>query len=286
MFDADSVSDDQLQRSHGAARLAFANRSNRNSIVERYASAPVRILTPSVQGVFLKLCLLIHLVGLREDTSHVDILVAQNAQALVTGQAAEKIYRSIDMPASIRTVIKIEDDSTLEYLPQESILFDGAKLNRAVNISLGARSCLLLSEMFVLGRWAMKEDFTRGIFLDRWSIDVAGQPIWREGLRVEGGLSSLSSSLGFANARALATIFYVGANAGEVLGLARDAIGPMGGATIVRDMLVVRMLGNEAGMLKQQLGEIISVIRRPHWAVLQKCLEFGVVRGKYAANTA
>ena len=262
MFDADSVSDDQLQRSHGAARLAFANRDNRNSIVERYASAPVRILTPSVQGGIPEAVLANTSGGIAGgDTSHVDILVAQNAQALVTGQAAEKIYRSIDMPASIRTVIKIEDGSTLEYLPQESILFNGAKLNRAVNISLGARSCLLLSEMFVLGRWAMNEDFTRGIFLDRWSIDVAGQPIWREGLRVEGGLSSLSSSLGFANARALATIFYAGANAAEVLGLARDVIGPMGGATIVRGMLVVRMLGNEAGMLKQQLGEIISIIR-------------------------
>ena len=262
MFDADSVSDDQLQRSHGAARLAFANRYDRNSIVERYASAPVRILTPSIQGGIPEAVLANTSGGIAGgDTSHVDILVAQNAQALVTGQAAEKIYRSIDMPASIRTVIKIEDGSTLEYLPQESILFDGAKLNRAVNISLGARSCLLLSEMFVLGRWAMNEDFTRGIFLDRWSIDVAGQPIWREGLRVEGGLSSLSSSLGFANARALATIFYAGANAAEVLGLARDVIGPMGGATIVRGMLVVRMLGNEAGMLKQQLGEIISIIR-------------------------
>jgi len=262
MFDADSVSDDQLQRSHGAARLAFANRDNRNSIVERYASAPVRILTPSVQGGIPEAVLANTSGGIAGgDTSHIDILVAQNSQALVTGQAAEKIYRSIDMPASIRTVIKIEDGSTLEYLPQESILFDGAKLNRAVNISLGARSCLLLSEMFVLGRWAMNEDFTRGIFLDRWSIDVAGQPIWREGLRVEGGLSSLSSSLGFANARALATIFYAGANAAEVLGLARDVIGPMGGATIVRGMLVVRMLGNEAGMLKQQLGEIISIIR-------------------------
>jgi len=262
MFDADSVSDDQLQRSHGAARLAFANRDNRNSIVERYASAPVRILTPSVQGGIPEAVLANTSGGIAGgDTSHVDILVAQNAQALVTGQAAEKIYRSIDMPASIRTVIKIEDGSTLEYLPQESILFDGAKLNRAVNISLGARSCLLLSEMFVLGRWAMNEDFTRGIFLDRWSIDVAGQPIWREGLRVEGGLSSLSSSLGFANARALATIFYAGANAAELLGLARDVIGPMGGATIVRGMLVVRMLGNEAGMLKQQLSEIISIIR-------------------------
>jgi urease accessory protein len=262
MFDADSVSDDQLQRSHGAARLAFANRNNRNSIVERYASAPVRILTPSIQGGIPEAVLANTSGGIAGgDTSHVDILVAQNAQALVTGQAAEKIYRSIDMPASIRTVIKIEDGSTLEYLPQESILFDGAKLNRAVNISLGARSCLLLSEMFVLGRWAMNEDFTRGIFLDRWSIDVAGQPIWREGLRIEGGLSSLSSSLGFANARALATIFYAGANAAEVLGLARDVIGPMGGATIVRGMLVVRMLGNEAGMLKQQLGEIISIIR-------------------------
>ena len=262
MFDADSVSDDQLQRSHGAARLAFANRDNRNSIVERYASAPVRILTPSVQGGIPEAVLANTSGGIAGgDTSHIDILVAQNSQALVTGQAAEKIYRSIDMPASIRTVIKIEDGSTLEYLPQESILFDGAKLNRAVNISLGARSCLLLSEMFVLGRWAMNEDFTRGIFLDRWSIDVAGQPIWREGLRIEGGLSSLSSSLGFANARALATIFYAGANAAEVLGLARDVIGPMGGATIVRGMLVVRMLGNEAGMLKQQLGEIISIIR-------------------------
>ena len=262
MFDADSVSDDQLQRSHGAARLAFANRDNRNSIVERYASAPVRILTPSIQGGIPEAVLANTSGGIAGgDTSHIDILVAQNSQALVTGQAAEKIYRSIDMPASIRTVIKIEDGSTLEYLPQESILFDGAKLNRAVNISLGARSCLLLSEMFVLGRWAMNEDFTRGIFLDRWSIDVAGQPIWREGLRVEGGLSSLSSSLGFANARALATIFYAGANAAEVLGLARDVIGPMGGATIVRGMLVVRMLGNEAGMLKQQLSEIISIIR-------------------------
>jgi urease accessory protein len=115
--------------------------------------------------------------------------------------------------------------------------------------------------MFVLGRWAMGEDFTVGTLSDRWKVDVAGRPIWRESLRLEGGLPSLSSPIGFADARALATIFYVGSNAAEILESVREALGTLSGATLVRGMLVIRMMGTEAGALKGQLANIISNIR-------------------------
>lgn len=262
MFDAALVSDNQLQRSHGTIRLAFAKKGDRNFIAERYASAPSRILVPSNHLSVPEAVLANTSGGIAGgDTLKFDVLVASETEALVTGQAAEKVYRSIDVPASIRTRIEVEDEGVLEYLPQETILFNGAKLDRQVDISLGLRARLLLSEMFVLGRWAMGEDFTIGTLTDRWKVDVAGRPIWRESLRLEGGLPSLNSPIGFAGARALATIFYVGSNAAEILESVREALGTLSGATLVRGMLVIRMMGTEAGALKGQLANIISNIR-------------------------
>jgi urease accessory protein len=262
MFDAALVSDNQLQRSHGTIRLAFAKKGDRNFIAERYASAPSRILVPSNHLSVPEAVLANTSGGIAGgDTLKFDVLVASETEALVTGQAAEKVYRSIDVPASIRTRIEVEDEGVLEYLPQETILFNGAKLDRQVDITLGLGARLLLSEMFVLGRWAMGEDFTIGALTDRWKIDIAGRPIWRESLRLEGGLSSLNSPIGFADARALATIFYVGSNAAEILESVREALGTLSGATLVRGMLVIRMMGTEAGALKGQLANVISNIR-------------------------
>ena len=122
MFDAALVSDNQLQRSHGTIRLAFAKKGDRNFIAERYASAPSRILVPSNHLSVPEAVLANTSGGIAGgDTLKFDVLVASETEALVTGQAAEKVYRSIDVPASIRTRIEVEDEGVLEYLPQETI---------------------------------------------------------------------------------------------------------------------------------------------------------------------
>lgn len=264
MFDADSASDGRLQRSHGAARLRFDAVNGRLRLAERYGAAPARVLTPALSESGVPEAVLANTSGgvAGGDSLSVAVSVGESADGTVSGQAAEKIYRAIDASAHIETQLSVEAGGRLEWLPQETILFDGARLNRRIEIDLAADSQLLLAECLVFGRKAHGEDFSSGLLQDRWRIDRDGQPIWRDALRLEGGDPAFVAAAGFSGARALATVIYAGPEPEALLETARDMLADSnGGATIVRGLLVIRMLGGEAGQLKHALGNMIGSLR-------------------------
>jgi len=270
MFDAGSASDGALQRSHGVARLRFRSDSDdaghgRTRIHERYAAAPARLLTPRAIGTAPEAVLANTAGGVAGgDSFRIDVVCEAGADATVTGQAAEKIYRALDAPARIRTRIELEAGATLEWLPQETILFDGAQLDRAIDVSIAPDARLLMTEMTVFGRQAHGERFDAGRFIDRWRIDRDGQPVWRDALRVTGGEATLSAAAGLANARAVATLIYAAPDAPDALEELRaimDAADAGAGATVVRGLIFARMLGTEAGALKAALAKVVGAFR-------------------------
>lgn len=264
MFDAGSASDAGLQRSRGAARLGFDAPDGRPRIRERYGSAPLRILTPASESAAPEAVLANTSGGIAGgDSLTVDVTVGPAGDGTVAGQAAEKVYRSLGAAATIDTRLTVADGARLEWLPQETILFDGARLNRTIAVDLAPDASVLLAETLVFGRRAQGETFQSGALRDRWRIDRGGKPVWRDALVVAGGDPAFAAAPGFAGKRALATLIFAGPDAASLLEMARDALPPgeASGATLVRGLLVARLLAEEAGELKHDLGGLVAALR-------------------------
>ena len=265
MFDADLASDARLQRSRGQARLRFEAADGLTRVAERYAASPARLLVPNTTSSAPEVVLANTSGGVAGgDAMAVEVTVGPGADATVSGQAAEKIYRAIDLPARLTTTLKLEAGARLEWLPQETILFDGALLERDIAVSLAPDAHLLMSEMVVFGRKSHGESFDKGLFFDKWRIDLEGRPLWRDAFRLEGGGASMQAMAGLRGARALATVIYAGPDAASHVEPLREMIGAtnaFGGATARDGLLLARLLAPEAGRLKHDLTEIIGAFR-------------------------
>jgi urease accessory protein len=245
-----------LQRGHGAAEVGFARRGAATTLAHLYQRAPCRVLTPlSEAGDPPQAVLLTTSGGLADgDTIDLALGVGPGASATFTTQAAEKVYRARGTePARLRARIEVAADGWLEWLPQECILFDGARFDRRTLAEVAPGGRLLACEMVVFGRRASGERFTRGFLHDGWDIRRGGTLVWRDALRLDGGIAeALASPAGFAGAEAMASVLYVAEDAAGQLAVARRLIedgAPIGdgaaraGATLVNGVLLARWLG-------------------------------------------
>src|SRR6056297_799825 len=111
--------------------------------------------------------------------------VGKDAELTMTTQAAERCYRSGDgATTSIDVAATVNDNAVLNWLPQETIIYDEARLSRSIDVSLAPTARLLMSETVVFGRRAMGEILRGGLFTDRWRIVRDGKLIFAENARV------------------------------------------------------------------------------------------------------
>ncbi len=193
----------------------------------------------------------------------VTVRVEASAAATVTTQAAEKIYRSLGPDARVETQLAVAEDARLEWLPQESILFDGACLDRRLSATIARSGRLLACEMLVFGRAARGETMTGGQVRDSWRIEYGGRLAWIERLGLSDGIAARLDGVGFGGARALATAVYAGPDASALMPVARDAAeAEGGGATLVNGVLIARLLGVQPGGVRDGLARLLGAIRR------------------------
>jgi urease accessory protein len=112
----------------------------------------------------------------------------------LTTAAAEKIYRAESVPAQLNISLKAAAGSYLGWLPQETILFDRARVSRRIDIDLAESASLLLCEIVVFGRAAMGERMLRGEFVDRWRIRRGGRLVFAETVRLDGDIGAKLAS--------------------------------------------------------------------------------------------
>jgi urease accessory protein len=122
------------------------------------------------------------------DRFDIDIATGEGTRLTVTTAAAEKIYRAEGAPARLTIALKAEARSQLSWLPQETILFDGARVLRRIDIDLAESASLLFCEIVVFGRAAMGERMLRGEFVDRWRLRRAGRLVFAENIRLDGDI--------------------------------------------------------------------------------------------------
>ena len=203
------------------------------------------------------------------DRVAVHVVVEPGACGTVTTQAAEKLYRVLpeDPDIAVETCLAVGAGGRCEWLGQEAILFQGTRLRRRLEADVAGDAGLLAVETLVLGRGAMGEAFTQGLVHDAWHIRRDGRLIWADALHMHGdgaGEGTLSPELphGLGEARALATMLYVGHDAARHLDLARGlAPAPHGGATSFDGMLLLRWAAPEPQALRAQVMAAVCALR-------------------------
>jgi urease accessory protein len=122
------------------------------------------------------------------DRFDIDIATGEGSRLTLTTAAAEKVYRAGGPAAHLNIALKAEARSHLAWLPQETILFDRARISRRIDIDLAEDASLLLCEIVVFGRSAMGERMLHGEFIDRWRLRRGGRLVFAETIRLDGDI--------------------------------------------------------------------------------------------------
>ncbi len=199
------------------------------------------------------------------DAMSVEAVLAPGSDVVITTQAAEKIYRSQRDETRVETTLTVGAGAALAWLPQESILFSGARLARSLAIELAPDARLVACESVVFGRTAMAEIVTRGSLRDRWRIRRGGRLVFADEMRLEGAVAAtLARPAVAAGACAVATVIVAGFDRGATLEQVRALLGSdagagvEAGAGIVADLLVVRLLSGDAQALRRSLVTLLG----------------------------
>lgn len=199
------------------------------------------------------------------DRLDLGLALAPGTRALATTQTAERAYRAEGAPARVSVRLSVGKGGWLDWLPQETILFDGAKLVRDTAIDLAPGAGCLLLEMIVLGRLAMGERLSRLDLRDRRSVRQAGRIVHHDAFALDdAGLPRLSGPAMLGGARAMATLAMIAPHAPDLLARARatlDEPGVTGAASAPPGRLVLRLLADDGWQLRRQVNRLLAALR-------------------------
>ena len=195
------------------------------------------------------------------DRLQCSVTALPGASIAVTSQAAEKVYRALDDPARVATRLKARDSARLAWLPQETIVFNRARLHRTTEIELFSGAELLALEWLVLGRAAHGEVVIGGNITDSWRVKRDGRLIWADSFRITDEIfPHLNRKALLANCKAVATLIYFGPYLEKRLDVLREIIPTLGcncAATLVSGLIVVRFATKDSSDLKLALGSFL-----------------------------
>jgi urease accessory protein len=193
------------------------------------------------------------------------ITVGDGAELVVTSSAAEKVYRSGGETAELAISLRLGAGACLEWLPQETILFDDVSLRRGLDVDVAADSALTLFEGTVFGRAAFGERLTKGRFIDCWRIRRDRKLVFADTFRIEGNLTALLDRPAVATgAGALATFLYLAPDAESRLEQARaclEAAASECGASAWNGLLAVRFLAADSATLRRDASRFMTAFR-------------------------
>jgi urease accessory protein len=154
-----------------------------------HESGSLRVRFPSPEGKGLS-AVFVNTAGGVAGGDRFDIAVGagEGARLTLTTAAAEKVYRAPGAAAELNIHLKAAEGAHLAWLPQETILFDQARVLRRIDIDLAEQASLLLCEIVVFGRAAMGERMRHGSFVDHWRLRRGGRLVFAETARLEGDI--------------------------------------------------------------------------------------------------
>ncbi|MEM1273810.1 MAG: urease accessory protein UreD [Pseudomonadota bacterium] len=256
----------RLQRMQGRATVRLA-RGRLIDLAQQGAAKAMlpRIHTPGVQPV--PEVVFLNTAGGVTGGDHLETTLGiEDGHLVGTTQTAERAYRARDGVANVSVHLQAGAGATLAWLPQETILYDGAALHRQTTAELSAGAELILADSFVLGRIAMGEQVRRLTLRDRRDILVDGRPVVIDPLMLHSADLTRPGAAGLGEARALATVHLIAPTAGDRLDRLR-AILPSDGSAAASawdGRLSMRVMHRDPAVLRATLARaLIGLTGRP-----------------------
>jgi urease accessory protein len=258
----------RLERARGFARIAVrADADGRTRLDRLYQSGSTKVRLPRVPVDAPLQAILLNTAGgiTGGDELGCEIMVGDGAAAVVATQAAERIYRRSAGSAAVATSLSVGPGARLDWLPQETILFDRSSLERRLTADVHQTGTLLAVEAIVLGRAAMGETVRQAGLNDIWRIGRDGRLVFADGFRFNGDATAIMAGAGTGGgATAFATVILVAPNGSAKLEAARaalnDSVGEAG-VSAWNGVLIARLLAATGQVLRGDLIRLIETLR-------------------------
>ena len=256
----------------GAAEIGFARRDGISRLARLYQRDPLRVLFPAPAAGDPPVAVIVTTSGglVAGDRLDIRVELAPGATAHVTASAAEKVYRSTGRTTTIRQTLSIGPGAALEFLPPETILFDGARLQRETVIDLAPGSAFLGGDIVVFGRRARGERFANGFLREVWELRRNGYLVWGDALHLDDDVGRIIDDPAcFDGAAAFATMIF-SPPAGDVRSLLDGArvvqgvcatTGLRAGATTIAGVVIARWLASDAAVLRRAYADLACHFR-------------------------
>lgn len=247
--------------------MAVAKIGGRTQAMRVAESGSLRVRFPNAAGSALEAALVNTAGGVAcGDAFAVEITAKDRASLVVTTPAAERIYRSDGLTASYSVQLRLDADTTTCWLPQETILFDRARLRRRIEVDLSAQASLLVFEAIVFGRAARGESVNEGLLEDLWRIRRDGRLAYADTFRMGGDIASLlRKPVVAAGASAIATCLYIAPDAEARLEEARallDGCASECAASAWNGLLSIRFVASDVNTLRRDAVIFLSGFRQ------------------------
>jgi urease accessory protein len=255
-----------LERATGRVALAVAPRGGRHVISDLAQAGCGRLLFPRIPGEGPLEAVVVNTSGglTGGDRFEASLRIERGGKAIATTQACEKIYRSGGDDAVVETRLSIGEAASLAWLPQETILFDRARLVRRLTVDMAASASLLLAEAVLLGRVASGERLQAGLFRDSWRIRRGGRLVFAEELKLSGDLEGvLAKRPTLSGHAAFATVLLAAPDGPQRMEAARALLTDRaieGGISTFDGLCVARLVAQDGARLRSALVPLLAAL--------------------------
>jgi urease accessory protein len=244
--------------------LGFRAAGNRTVLAHRRHVGPLMVQRPFYPEGGICHVYLLHPPGgiVGGDQLELQARAEPGSHALITTPAATKFYRAGPHPhAVLRQNLSVQD-ATLEWLPQETIVFDGAKVRSQTRVELAGNSRFIGWEILCLGRPVVEEKFSAGELQQNFLLYHDGKPLLLDRLRLAGDSPALQAQWGFEGAQAMGTMLMAPGSGADLAALrAVQANGVRFALTQVGGVLHCRALAAQAEAIRRLFTELWLQLR-------------------------
>lgn len=254
-----------FQRSRGLAQAGFALKGGRTRLTTLAQSGSGKAMLPRVAGEVPEVVFLNTSGGLTGgDRLAFRLEVGPGARVSATTQTAERAYDAGGGEAAVEVTARLGAGARLDWLPQETILYERSRLHRRTTVDLTGEASVLMAETLVLGRHAMGEEPREARLRDDRMVRRDGRPVWAESLRLDAAaLARQQSPALLGGARALAVVAMVMRGAEDALAPLRALLtepGCTAEASGWNGRLLARIVARDGWPLKRQLARVLALL--------------------------
>jgi urease accessory protein len=251
-------------RARGTIALRVARRDGRTRPQSIHEAGSLRVRFPRSRTAALEAVIVNTAGGLAGgDCLDIKLSAGKDTQITVTSAAAEKVYRSSGPDARIRIVLNAEPGGSIVWLPQETIVFNRARIARSIEVDLAEAAQLILAEAVIFGRLGMGEVVEAGRLIDSWRVRQQGRLVFAETTRLDDAIAERLREPAVAKGGVgIATLLIVPADAGladQLRALDPDFCGEIG-ISSWNGLALVRFCAKDGAALRRDLSTVLTAL--------------------------